>query len=199
VKGIPAKRAKVRRLARPEPGAAQRTSAASTRRRRRQLRIGIGVAAGLVVLVGGLVAYSLVGERPTWQSVAIMASPHILLGVPHVPYNSNPPTSGPHTGELAAWGVHSEPIPDENQVHNLEDKGVVIQYNCPAGCQELVQKLEAIIKQYTDYVVLAPRPHMDKRIALTAWGRLDTFDEFDEERIVRFIKQFRGIDHHGEG
>ena len=37
---------------------------------------------------------------------------------------------------------------------------------------------------------------MKTRIALTAWTRLDTFDEFDENRIVRFIDAYRGIDHH---
>ena len=102
-------------------------------------------------------------------------------------------------GELANWGVHLRPIPDELQVHNLEDKGVVIQYNCNPECPELVEKLTAIVKRYSEYVVLAPRPNLDKRIALTAWGKIDKFDEFDAARIERFIRKFRGIDHHGEG
>ena len=106
---------------------------------------------------------------------------------------------GRHVGNLANWGVHFSPIPDELQVHNLEDKGVVIQYHCPKECSDLVEKLTAIVKRYSEYVVLAPRPNIDKRIALTAWGKIDKFDEFDEARIVRFIKRFRGIDHHGEG
>jgi hypothetical protein len=37
---------------------------------------------------------------------------------------------------------------------------------------------------------------MTTRIALTAWTRLDGFEEFDEKRIVRFIDAYRGIDHH---
>ncbi len=194
-----ARKAKVRKLARPEPEGARKPAAASARWRRRQIRTVVGAAAVLVVVIGGLLAYSMVGERPTWQSVSIMASPHILQGIPHVPYNSNPPTSGPHVGNLANWGVHYQPIPDELQVHNLEDRGVVIQYHCTPDCPDLQQKLEAIVKQYKDYVVLAPRPGMDKRVALTAWGKIDKFDEFDEQRILRFIKRFRGIDHHGEG
>lgn len=72
----------------------------------------------------------------------------------------------------------------------------MIQYNCPDGCEELVQKLEEIVRQYDEFVVLAPYPDMDARIALTAWNRIDTFDEFDETRIVNFINAFRGIDHH---
>jgi hypothetical protein len=37
---------------------------------------------------------------------------------------------------------------------------------------------------------------MKSRIALTAWTRLDRFEEFDEKRITRFIDSYRGIDHH---
>jgi hypothetical protein len=37
---------------------------------------------------------------------------------------------------------------------------------------------------------------MESRIALTAWNRIDRFDEFDQDRIVRFIRAFRGKDHH---
>jgi hypothetical protein len=37
---------------------------------------------------------------------------------------------------------------------------------------------------------------MSSRIALTAWNRIDQFAEFDEERIVRFVRAFRGADHH---
>jgi hypothetical protein len=59
-----------------------------------------------------------------------------------------------------------------------------------------VDKLTAIVGRYDRQVILAPYPGMDKRIALTAWGRIDKFDAFDEQRIVRFIAAYRGIDHH---
>ncbi len=95
----------------------------------------------------------------------------------------------------ARWGIHTQPIPDELQVHNLEDGGVLVQYNC-RDCKALIPTLEAIVSRYSDKVILAPYPQMDTRIALTAWGRIDTFDEVDEQRIVRFIQAYRGIDHH---
>lgn len=115
---------------------------------------------------------------------------------PHVPYNSEPPTSGPHLGYLAPWGIHTAPIPKELQVHNLEDGGVLVQYHCPGGCPELVDKLKAIVQQYDRQVILAPYPGLKQRIALTAWTRIDTFDEFDDRRVQRFIRAYRGIDHH---
>jgi hypothetical protein len=111
-------------------------------------------------------------------------------------YNTSPPTSGPHLGSLARWGVHEEPIPDEQQVHNLEDGGVMVQYNCPEACPDLVAQLEGIVTRYHDGVILAPYPSMDSRIALTAWQRIDQFEAFDEERISRFVQAHRGVDHH---
>jgi hypothetical protein len=40
---------------------------------------------------------------------------------------------------------------------------------------------------------------LDRKIALTAWGKIDKFDEFDEGRITKFIKAHIGIDHHTKG
>ena len=112
-----------------------------------------------------------------------------------MPYNSEPPTSGPHLPYIAPWGIHTEPIPKELQVHNLEDGGVVVQYHCPPVPRAGRAKLTAIVGA-TEQVILAPYPGMRTRIALTAWTRLDAFDDFDEARIVRFIRAYRGIDHH---
>lgn len=130
----------------------------------------------------------------------------------HTPYNSVPPTSGPHLNRIAPWGISKEPIPNELQVHNLEDGGVMVQYWCgdgrdntatstapfdyQKGCPELAQQLEDIVKKYHERVLLAPYPNLPNKIALTAWTRIDTFDEFNPERVERFIKAFQGIDHH---
>jgi hypothetical protein len=145
---------------------------------------------------GGYWASGRITARVTWQEFPSLGNEHVSSpSVPHIPYNSDPPTSGPHTPYLAKWGIHDRPVPREEQVHNLEDGGVIIQYNCPEGCRELVEKLSAITRRY-ERLILAPYPGMDKRIALTAWRRLDTFDEFDEQRIIRFIDAHIGIDHH---
>jgi hypothetical protein len=163
------------------------------RRRRQQQSLPIIIAAA-AVLVFGLLIYNAARPRPG------MAMPD--LGNEHIAYpetatyNSSPPTSGPHYSTLAPWGIHTEPIPNELQVHNLEDGGVMVQYNCTEGCPDLVARLAKVVEQYEDLVILAPYPDMDHRIALTAWGRIDTLESFDEQRIVRFIETYRGIDHH---
>lgn len=110
-------------------------------------------------------------------------------------YASDPPTSGPHAGGSPSWGIHDRPIPKVLQVHALEDGGVLVQYNC-TDCDDLVSKLTDIVRRYPDKIILAPYPGMKNRIALTAWSYIDSFDQFQERRIVRFVEAHRGIDHH---
>lgn len=162
---------------------------------RRRLRWGVGAAVGVVVVaVVGYFAYRAVADLPGTYFPS-QGNAHIQQATdPHPPHNSDPPTSGPHLQYIAPWGIHTRPIPPELQVHNLEDGGVLVQYSCE--CPELVAKLAEVVKRYPDHVILAPYPGMKSKIALTAWTRLETLDEFDEARIVRFIKAYRGIDHH---
>jgi hypothetical protein len=153
-------------------------------------------AAGALVAAGviGYFAYRAQADLPG-RVMADQGNLHIQsTAVPHEPYNSDPPTSGPHLPYIAPWGVHTRPIPLELQVHNLEDGGVVIQYNCE--CPELEAKLRAVVEKYERQVILAPHPTMKSRIALTAWTRIETLDDFDGKRITRFIEAYRGIDHH---
>jgi len=147
--------------------------------------------------------------------VPLLGNTHITSpGTPHEPYNSDPPTSGPHVRWMAPWGVHNVPIPFEVQVHNLEDGGVVVQYKCTEPCPDLITKLEALTKRPellampkalvnpqgppAIRLVIAPYPTMKSKaaIALTAWGRIETLDRYDEAVVLRFIKAYIGIDHH---
>ncbi len=131
--------------------------------------------------------------------VASLGSEHVESPFEeHGPYNSNPPTSGPHTPYLADWGVHRVPIPPEMQVHNLEDGGVLVQYSCSTPCPDLAQQLEGVAAKH-DRVVVAPYPLMEHRIALTAWERIDVLTAFDEARINAFIEAYAGKDHHPAG
>jgi acylphosphatase len=164
-------------------------------RGRRGLTLGMSTAGVIIVAVAiGWFAYRASADLPG-EKFADLGNEHIQTSSdPHTPYNSEPPTSGPHLPYIAPWGVHTRPLPKELQVHNLEDGGVMVQYNCE--CPELVEKLRNIVRKYDKQVILAPYPTMKSRIALTAWTRLEKFDEFDEKRIVRFIDAYRGIDHH---
>jgi len=161
-------------------------------RRQRAVLAGIGVV--LAAIVVGYFAYRAAANTPG-VPMPDQGNRHIpTQETPHEPYNSVPPTSGPHLPYLAPWGVHTRPIAAELQVHNLEDGGVLVQYSCE--CPELVAKLQAIVRKYDRHVILAPYPTMKSRIALTAWTRIDTLEDLDEGRVIRFVERYRGIDHH---
>jgi hypothetical protein len=173
---------------------AERRARTPRRVARQRRTIIAGAVVVLAAIVVGYFAYRAQANLPGVQ-YPDQGNLHVpSVDTPHEKYNSDPPTSGPHLPYIAPWGVHTRPISKELQVHNLEDGGVVVQYNCE--CPDLVAKLKAIVDRYDRYVILAPYPGMPNKIALTAWTRLDTLDELDEGRVKRFIEAYRGIDHH---
>jgi len=184
-----------RGAARPS-GAAPASRFALTRRQRRRLVwIAVVVAGLMAVGMGGWLYARARGPLPG-EFVASLGNDHIPTAeTPHVPYTSDPPTSGPHLPYIAPWGVHARPIAKVLQVHNLEDGGVVVNYK-PQCADQVQAGLRAIVDRYPDHVLLAPYPTLDRCIALTAWTRVDKMDELDERRVVRFIEAYRGIDHH---
>ena len=160
------------------------------------------IGAGLVLLIAtpvGINSYrqsQLPGEK--FRS---LGNAHI--GEDAVPtYNSNPPTSGPHLPYTAGWGAYTEIQPDPLLVHNLEDAGVILWYKSgtPAENQAQVDRLEnAYDARRYRRVVIAPRKDLSARYALTAWGRLETFDELDPAQINAFMEAYEGLDHHPAG
>ncbi len=180
--------------------ASRRQTSRAARERKRKMRTYTLIAVG-VVLIGLLVF--VVGQgmfkRPG-ELVLTQGNTHVgEAEVEAFEYNSRPPTSGPHLGSILPWGVYDEPVPEGRQIHNLEDGGVGLWFDCPEGCPELVAQLEGIVSDKgEDGLVMAPYSDMETRIALTAWNRIDRLEEFDEQRITNFIKAYRGIDHHAQ-
>ena len=172
----------------------RRQQAGAARRARTNLYLTIAIVAVLIVVAGALawgpITSSLGRQAAQGRQFPDQGQQHIALGQPHAPYNSNPPTSGPHLPEPATWGIHEQPLPDEQLVHNLEHGGVVITYNCSSGCPELVEQLKGLVGGYRAKVLLAPRPNKDvpNRVTMTAWTWLDAFDDFDAGRIRGFIE-----------
>lgn len=183
---------------------AKRTQRSGTKRlskrqqRARQRRwIVAGVVAILALATFGVAYAYLIRDEPG-EEITDLGNTHLSVEPTSYIWNSTPPTSGPHSPQLAAWGEHDESIPEWYQVHNLEDGGVIMHYNCPDGCPEIVDELRAILDDKgTEQLVLHPySTNMDSRIAVTAWTRLLTLDEMDRGQIEDFIDAYRGIDHH---
>lgn len=93
--------------------------------------------------------------------------------------------------------ILDEPMPLSIQKHMLEHAdgsgppGVVINYNCEDfACEsDLREDLKQVAEEYPDFVYLAPYPAMAKKIAITRVGKIQTFDTFDKDALIRFIEE----------
>jgi len=132
-----------------------------------------------------------IASRPG-DELADLGNTHVETGTVVEDYNSIPPTSGNHYPTWSNWGLFTTPIPNENQVHNLEHGGVMIQHKPDLGeaalrqLVELTRELGAIHRKLT----LAPYPDLDTDFAITAWTRIDKFNGFDGDRIRAFVEEY---------
>lgn len=185
------------------------------RKKQQQQWMVIGGAVAVVLLIAAAVVFNVINQRPVVGETTFptQGNLHIPLGsTSSVPYNSTPPTSGPHYENLAAWGIQSQNVRYEHLIHNLEDSGVVVYYQCEDGCPEIVEQLEDILEPYLAegrHVVLARNDptwteggsqplhkDMGARIALTAWRKLLLMEDVNADTIRTFIDRYEGIDHH---
>lgn len=174
-----------------------KSSKKTTRRKARKGRSTVYAVIG--ILLFGAAVYGVIywlGE----QEKALAGTRYPDMGRGHVPqcipnYNTTPPTSGCHQPNWAPWEMSDTPIPDGLQVHNLEHGGIMVQYRpdpipgLPGAHVEDLRAFVQELRQQRKYckVVLAPYAGLQDAIALTAWGWLQTLDEFDETAIQRFI------------
>jgi hypothetical protein len=194
--------------------AARARSAAAERRARRRSFVAVVAVVVAVIVVAAAALTLLVGKASLDnEASAVKSYPYPVQMFPpdpggrtHIPpgqpynYNSNPPTSGPHTAAVATPGIHDEPVPKETLVHNMEHSQVVVWYNCnapqplsPDGCNTLTQSLAGVVSDaitLNKRVVMTPYSDMEYTIALTAWQFLDAFDQFDAQRVRTFIDTF---------
>lgn len=174
---------------------------ARTRRGRRKGNplpwiVGLGGLAVLVVAQIGINLYrdmTAPGER-----FASQGNVHIALGTSTPGYNSDPPTSGWHTADLAAWGTYVEPVPDQRLIHNMEDGGVILWYEAgtPEENEAHVAALQEVVAGRYSRFVIAPRADMPTPYAMTAWQRLERFDAIDAVAMQAFLAAYHGLDHH---
>lgn len=158
--------------------------------------VGVLALIAVPIIVEAVQASNLPGER-----FASQGNRHIQLGTNVADYNSNPPTSGPHTGQIAPWGVYGpeDDTPhDQELIHNMEDGGVVLWYQPGSDAQETNQRIAALeeVAEGTRRIVIVSREDMPSRYALTAWQRLQRFDDIDAPAMRAFIDAYEGIDHH---
>jgi len=118
-------------------------------------------------------------------------------------YTEHPATSGPHDPSPLPPdpAVHTEPLREENAVHNLEH-GYVILYYRAGGPRALAQDVVARLGQIAegqDKVLVAPYPDLEEgtSFAMTAWNKLwecpaDVSPDDAATMANSFIQAYRG-------
>lgn len=159
----------------------------------------VAIIVGCYVLVGALFVLATPSKSRPGIVFPDLGNEHILsIDAPHAPYNSVPPTSGPHLPRRTPWGVSTAQVPDPILVQNLEEGGVIVSYDPARVASSTVESLAMFMKQYPTFILMQPytKPQLPSPIVLTAWTRFLGMDAFDEKKIKEFIDAYKGIDHH---
>ena len=200
-------------MARPKRGrtlerkrAEQAAQKAAATKKANRTRAGL-LAAGSVLVVGAAIVLVAIQPPAPGLAFADLGNEHLqTIDQPHLVYNSRPPSSGPHMGDLANWGESELQIPPELYVHNLEDGGVVLTYSCGSSCAELVDGLRQTLEDFAGRNLIL-MPYQDivdpdgvaYRAAAVAWGRVLYFDDLADasgEQLDEFIRTFEGVNNH---
>jgi hypothetical protein len=136
--------------------------------------------------------------------VPLLPGLHVLPGTP-IDFAHNPPATGTHYLVWAAWNVTYDPPLDRGYyVHNAEHGGVVLLYNCPEGCPDEVEALQAFVESLPDdphcepplrtRTIISADPLLPKdvRIAAVAWGYVYTASCVDALALRGFYDEHYG-------
>ena len=176
---------------------------------------------GIAVLVAAIVVALIVWERQGEQGassepigVALaqadcsdvenfpdQGQQHIDVGAPHEPYNSSPPSSGPHYSQPALPGFYPAELPPEQVVHNLEHGQIVIWYS-PRLSDDVKDDIENYVERENDKSPGTTQPLLavpfegiegGGSYAMTNWTNLQSCDEFSSEAVDEFRVMFQGL------
>ena len=116
------------------------------------------------------------------------------------PNGHYPPTFGNHYDTPRPPGMYDSPVAEGNFVHDLEHGGVVILYNCPSGCPELVTQLRGLLTslpkdpQFGEVkLVVSPNARIPRQLSVLAWDYELDLDTFDGKLIRTFYQAH--VDH----
>ena len=172
--------------------------------------LGFVVVAALLGVVGGgdganeeAARTSLETAGCTFKSVKALEGVHSVTqpGGTSDKWNTDPPTTGPHYGIAAIFGIYEEELEIARVVHNLEHGGIFILYGDEVP-KATVDELRAFYDDHKTGTIMAPLDRLGDEFALGAWvvdgdvdnGFLAKCTEFDEGAVSTFFRsfQFRG-------
>lgn len=198
----------------------EREASAAKAQQGRQRAIYAGIIVLVIALIGGLVYSQFAARQAREQRAADLAERLDDLGCttderqpdlggghldpatlvaqpPQVLYTGTspePPSSGPHLGQVAATGVYDVPIDPRLTTHNLEHGYIIVHYAEDAPAEE-VEALKAWAEEQMDgdfpkILVLPYYTDManDANFAFTAWLHRQTCDTFDPDAAQVFTE-----------
>jgi hypothetical protein len=134
-------------------------------------------------------------ERPPEQGAQ-----HVPDGTP-IQYSTSPPTSGDHLEGPASTGFYdlenASDAPPERLVHNMEHGQIIIWY-APSAPQEVRESIENYIdaqpSKYRLTLIGVPYDQVPggSNYTMTAWGAMQSCEEFSAEAIDNFRTEFQG-------
>ena len=107
-----------------------------------------------------------------------------------VDYAMTPPAGGDHNQIWLNCGVYTEPVPNENAVHDLEHGAVWFTYD-PEQVSE--SEIEALRDFAPDtYAVVSPYEGLDSPMYVSAWGAQLPFSNVsdDEATVSDFVTKY---------
>lgn len=176
------------------------------KQRNRKRLVRIALVAGLgVIIIAGLAALLWDAAKPAvGEAFAILPADHVQEGVDPGPYNTDPPTSGPHYAESLDAGFYEQrdvdamtPYPVGYLVHNLEHGYIIFWYNCAAlpdesACDPLKKEIKGVMDRFDGVKLIAfPWESISEPIVLTSWGRMLRMSTFDPDAAAEFVDRNR--------
>lgn len=124
---------------------------------------------------------------------------HIEPGTPHEPYESNPPTSGPHYSAAGLGPVQPDfyedgtEAPPEGVLHNLEHSMIVFYYN-PDAPDEVIEDLKLAVDDEPAASVATPWADIEggANVVIAAWGASQSCELVSRDVINDFRREFQG-------
>ncbi len=156
----------------------------------------IALATVLIALLSGYFAghdtAAVTGVGGVGLRYADQGDGKLARGYPNPPYDSDPPTSGPHVSEGVA--ADDQRLSDDQILTALAAGNIVILYGSeqpPAGLAAIAGAFTPALASAGDAVILGRRPGISGLVALS-WTRMLRLSSPQDPRLQEFIQELLG-------
>ncbi|MCW2797783.1 DUF3105 domain-containing protein [Nocardioides sp.] len=103
-----------------------------------------------------------------------------------VDYPQVPPVGGPHDPVWLDCGTYTEPVRDENAVHDLEHGGIWLTYGAAVDEDDVT----AMAAKLGHNSIVSPYDGLPSPVVVTVWGRQLELDGADDPRLGLFLAAY---------